>query len=155
MDFLSYFLVSIASFSGLLAGASLAFISPEEMKPGRKYFLVFIKVIFVVIAATLALFLGAEKLYISIAFVFVCAAFIIRIPQKFIYPMLGVFFYASSKDAALLPLVASLIFLLGLPKGTIFAAEHFGVRKKRILQKIVIVHSMFFIIALPLYFSNL
>ena len=155
MDFLNYLLVSIAAFSGLWIGAILSFISPEEMKPGKKYFMWMIKILFMVLVLLIAIFLGGEKFLVSLVFILFCTAFIIYVRQKFIYPVLGLLFYFSAKDAVLFPIAASLIFIIGLPKGSIFAFEHKGVKKDRILKKMFFCHALFLIIALPLYFSNL
>lgn len=147
--------MSLTAFSGLWFGAMLAFISPEEMKPGRKYFELAIKLVFIAIAVLLAVFLGKENILLSAIFVLFCIAFVLYPPKRYIYPLLGIFFYISARDAALFPLTAGLIFVLGLPKGSLFAHEHNGMRKMRIIRKILICHCFFFILALPLFFSNL
>lgn len=155
MDFLNYLLVSIAAFSGLWAGALLAFIAPEEMKAGKKYFNAMIKIVFILIPIVIALFLGKEKLLFSVIFVLLSAMFMIYAPKGYIYPLLGVFFYIAGRDDNLFPIIATTIFILGMPKGSIFAYEHHGMKKARILRKIMIMHSLFFVIALPLFFSDL
>lgn len=159
MEFLNYLLVSIAAFSGLWFGAALAFIAPEEMKAGERYFRMMAKALFLIVAVLIALTLKEKPVYIPLTFMVFCIIFGIFCPEKFIrqytFPLIGIFFYVSSKDASLFPIVAALIFLLSLPKGSVFAKEHTGMRKMRILRKILISHVFFFIFALPLYFSNL
>ena len=155
MDFLNYLLVSIAAFSGLWAGAALAFIAPEEMKAGKRHFNAMIKIIFIFMPIFIALFLGKENVFFSVIFVLLSTLFIIYAPKGYIYPLLGVFFYVASKNVILFPIIAASIFILGMPKGSIFAHEHHGMKKARILRKILIMHLLFFVIALPFYFSNL
>lgn len=155
MNFLNYLLVSLAAFSGLWVGVVLSFISPEEMKPGKRYFKLIVKIVFIIIPILIAVLFGKEKILLSLLLVLVSLAFIMYAPEKYIYPMLGIFLYISSKEAVLFLTIGVAIFILGLPKGSLFAYEHKGMKKNRILRKIIICHIFFFILALPLYFSNL
>lgn len=152
MEFLNYALASLAAFSGLWAGAILAFISPEEMKPGKRYFRIMSKAIFILMVLAMAFFFGMEKVFFSIIFVLLSALFMIFAHEMYIYPLLGVFFYIASKDPVYFPIIAGMIFVLGLPRGSLFAYEHRGMKKHRILRKILICNIFFFVIALPLFF---
>ncbi|PIN87124.1 hypothetical protein COV19_01360 [Candidatus Woesearchaeota archaeon CG10_big_fil_rev_8_21_14_0_10_44_13] len=155
MEFLNYAAVSIIAFSGLFCGAMLAFVSPEEMKPGRRHFEAMIKTVFIAIPSLMVFFLGRDNLLLSAVFILLCIAFVFYSNKRFIYPLLGIFFYISARDAGLFPIIAGLIFILGLAKGTIFAHEHEGMKKTRILRKILICHAFFLLISLPLFFSDL
>lgn len=143
------------SFSGLWFGALLAFISPEEMKPGMKYFEAMINIIFVIVVLLSAYLLRDESLFIPLLLIAMCLFFLFFSQQRYIFPMLGLFFYISSMDSRIFLLTASAIFLLGLPKGSIFAHEHKGMKRARIIRRVFILHCFFFVTALPLYFSNL
>jgi len=154
MEFINYAIVSLASFSGLFVGALLSFISPEEMKPGKKYFEIMIKVLFIILAGSIILFLG-DHMILSIVTIAVSVWFIMKIPKKYIYPVLAVLFYMSSKDITLFPIAASAIFLIGLPKGTLYSCEQKKASKFDIIKNLLIDHLLFLVIALPLYFSNL
>lgn len=151
MEFLNYALASLVAFSGLWAGAILAFISPEEMKPGKRYFRIMAKAVFILIVLAMALFFGTEKAFFSIIFILLSILFVIYAHERYIYPLLGVFFYIASKDPVYFPVIAGMIFILGLPRGSLFAYEHTGMKKYRIMRKILICN-FFFVIALPLFF---
>mgnify|MGYP005669891977 CR=1 FL=1 len=107
------------------------------------------------IIVSFGFFYGKESMAAALLFVIAGAAFILVANIRFVYPILGVLFYGSNIDPALFQITAVLIFLTGLPVGSLFAAEHKGMRKMRILRKITILNSLFFAFALPLYFLNL
>ncbi|MFO8016029.1 MAG: hypothetical protein R6U32_02915 [Candidatus Woesearchaeota archaeon] len=170
--FVNYLLVCIAAFSGLWAGALLAFISPEEMKAGRKYFELLVRALFVLASVPSALYFSRDGYILPSLLVALCILFMfcpwhdgkhIYRRYRFAYLLLGFFFYipylssaylssgGSAISPALFPAAASLIFITGLPEGSLFAYEHEGMKRTRILRKIFICHSAFFI-NIPLYF---
>src|SRR3989338_1294893 len=56
MQIINYFLASIISYLGIALGMTLAYIAPEEQKPGKKYFAILKYVFFISILAFLLSF---------------------------------------------------------------------------------------------------
>lgn len=110
----------LISLTGLLFGYILTYIAPEELKPGKKYFIWMKRVIFVVIVALVAYQLLSQWLW-GISFLIIgILLFVINLKKYnlfleifnyllFIIP----YFFIDEKL-----ILASLIFLYGLPAGT-------------------------------------
>lgn len=125
----------LLSFLGLLGGIILALIAPEELKPGRKYFYLLKRILFLVILIIVAYFLFSKNN--------VMAGII------FTLLMITIFLIALKKDSLWLELIfylliiiiyfqyeyfqtalASLLFCYGMPLGTILKLK-FHENKKR------------------------
>ncbi|MBI2655492.1 hypothetical protein HYX06_03655 [Candidatus Woesearchaeota archaeon] len=126
MQFLNYFLASIISYLGLLAGILLVKIAPEEQEPLRKYFEWLRKSILLMIFLFLIFYYSNSLAYIAALMVYF--AFIIFIEYRFgsllkksiiIYTALGMIFYLSSKNPNLFAIGSSLIFLHGMPAASL------------------------------------
>ena len=146
MEFLQV-LAPIIAFLGFPLGLFLSFVSPEEMKPGKKYFeliqnllLVFI-LFFVFDYYTLPLIIS-----IILTVTVFLGVFYWQNKHKsiIIYLILAVLLYLSSKDTSLFALETSLIFMYGIPAGSLLKS-----RKKDVL-KIVAKHSTFIVLAISL-----
>ena len=141
------FLAPIISFLGFPFGLFLSFVSPEEMNPGKKYFkllqnLLLVLILFFIfnyyslpliasILITITVFLGVfcwQNKYKSII----------------LYLILAVLLYLSSKNPLLFALESSLIFMYGVPAGSLIKY-----RKKDFL-KIVAKHSIFILLTILL-----
>jgi hypothetical protein len=144
---INYLLVPIIAFLGFPIGLFLSFVSPEEMKSGKKYFeliqhLLLVFILFFIfdyysfqliisIIITITVFLGVfywHNDYKSIIF----------------YLILAVLLYFSSKNLSLFALESSLIFMYGVPTGSLIKC-----RKKDSLN-IVAKHSIFILLAILL-----
>jgi len=118
---MSWLIYLIAS-SGFLLGIILALISPEELKPGKKYFMIakFI-LLFLVILFSLGLFIYSHKYWLLLIPLFYLILYLFLI-RKFIgedlfnYPFFLVLLFMLNLDLVL----ATLIFLYGLIAGTVF-----------------------------------
>lgn len=152
MGFLTYLLVSIGAFLGLFAGAALAFIAPEELDIGRKYFRYMRQIFFSIIIFSFGYFYGKQSIMTALLFVTLGLLFVFFANKRFFYPALGVLFYGSNIDALLFQVTSVCIFLIGLPVGTMFAEEHQKMERSEILKKLLWYYCIFFVIALPLYF---
>ena len=138
-------LAPIIAFLGLPFGLFLSFLSPEEMKPGKRYFeliqnLLLVFILFFIfdyyllplmisIIITITVFLGVfywKNKYKSII----------------IYLILAVFLYLSYKDPTLFALESSLIFMYGFPTGSLIKC------KKKDSLKIVAKHSIFILLTM-------
>lgn len=114
----STILASMIAFSGLFFGHLLQYIAPEEIKPGKRYFISLQYILIAVLCITLlyevSLHLNAGTI---IAF-FIGMASVLMMKLRYLY--LGAAVFASSVILSkFFVLVASLVFLYGLPVGTL------------------------------------
>ena len=130
MQFLNYFLTSIISYLGLLAGILLVKIAPEEQKPLRRYFEWLRKLILLLIFLFLIFYYSNSPAYIAALLIYL--VFLIFIEYKsgnllgksiIIYTALGIIFYLSSKNPNLFVIESSLIFLHGMPAASIMFSK--------------------------------
>ena len=130
MQFLNYFLISIISYLGLLAGILLVKIAPEEQKPLRRYFEWLRKLILLLIFLFLIFYYSNSPAYIVALLIYL--VFIIFVEYKLsslsrksiiIYTALGIIFYLSSKNPNLFVIESSLIFLHGMPAASIMFSK--------------------------------
>jgi len=151
MNLINYTLTLIVSFLGLILGIILAYIAKEELKPGKKYFILLQKVILTSIVAFLFFYWSNKNIFLFIICLF--ASFILiyffieKIKTHHIYKVLGLIFYFSSKDIEIFKIQAFLIFLYGLPTGSLLTKV-----TKRNYFRVILNHTYFIIIALLSFF---
>jgi hypothetical protein len=130
MELITYFAVAAAAYIGLAAGILLAYANIDELKPGRKYFFMLKKIFFAsVIAVCVCSMAKLSILYSGLLAILVLAALLIEMPLPFSYIVLGAAFYISSAGTAFFS-ASSLIFLFGIPSGTIAKSKKDGKIKK-------------------------
>jgi len=120
----NYLLVFLMALSGYLLGIGLAYIAPEELKPGRKYLKWLEKGMFVLSFLPVVYFFGLSWwvfLPIVLALVLVMIDFKYRIYLSMIAFLIW-FFLIRSSDLIVV-LEASAIFLYGLPAGSLLIAS--------------------------------
>ncbi len=117
MEFLNYSLVVIICFIGIYAGFLLGIIAKDELKAGKKYFLLFQKILFaVVIMSTIIV---VNKIYLTIALLFILSYFLVYSRDIFIYLVFGVLLFLNSRYGNLFLMQSGLIFLYGLAAGSL------------------------------------
>lgn len=107
--------LAIVAILGLAVGALLAYISPEELKKGEKYFCFLRKLILTAIIVTFALNSAGKWQYILVGLVI---GFFLR----FNYLYLGLAMAVSTGSTLLA--VATLTFIYGIPTGTLLMHKH-------------------------------
>lgn len=123
MNLLNYSLTALISYSGLFIGFILALIAKEELKAGKKYFIQLQKIILLLIFIFLIIFIKLN--YTLFLLIFIIIIGLKKYGKKdfnelvYIYIILGIIFYLSSKNSNLLAIESSLIFLYGLPTGSL------------------------------------
>lgn len=156
MEFLSYLLTAVIAYLGVMGGYALALISPEELKPGKKYFEALHMICFILVMLLLMYFRsptwGAISLMAVGVFIKVGRG---RAAQKIAYGILGAMFAVMAQVPILFKITASLIFIFSLASGTLCVMRH--KEKSRVWQLFYILGSnaLFFLTALPLYFLDL
>jgi hypothetical protein len=130
MNPLNYFLIGLIVYSGLLVGAVLSFMAKEELKSGRKYFILVHNIIVAFILYFFLEFLNIN-VYLILLLPLVLVVFLFRYSEIYskswvIYIILGLIFYLSSKDDSSLLIISSLIFFYGF----LVSALHINTKNK-------------------------
>jgi len=151
MDLINYSLTALISFFGLGVGIALAFIAPEEMKDGKKYFIhlqnVLLTLMFFAVLAFDNISIFLISLFSVIFFIFVYYLNRDSSIRYLDYAALGVLFFFSSSNLSLFLLNSALIFLYGMPSGSL----QIKVKKRNILE-VILKNISFLAIALSLFF---
>jgi hypothetical protein len=121
MEILNYLLALIGSFSGLFVGMGLGYIAKEELKYGKKYFL-WMQNIVLILAAIFVLYSFHLHiiLFILIGLLATLAVIYFRPCIVIGYLILAVLFCLSIGNTNLFILTSSMVFLYGLPTGSLF-----------------------------------
>jgi len=154
MDFINYSLTNIIVFFGLIIGIILAYIAKEELKDGKKYFILLQNILLAIIFF-FCLFFYKTNLILTIAIslaVFFSLYFYLNTEKRqriryIDYGLLGIFFYYASKNLNLFLLQSALIFIYGFPTGSLLI----NIKKKNFLE-IILKNISFIIISLVLFF---
>lgn len=120
MEILNYVLIAVVVSIGLISGKVLAWIAKEEIRSGKKYFIILQKALFCG-AIILLMFLNKTNvhyIWIGALVIFVYLYYYKKISPEIVYAVLGLVFYLSVKTEYFL-IASSLIFLYGLPSGTL------------------------------------
>lgn len=122
MQPLNIILSAIICILGIVFGVLLGIIAKEELKDGRKWFLLMQGVIFVFILFFIFKFYMLNIIYIILISVFVLLVmfFVTDIRREIIvYSICAIVFYLSIQNTNLFLIESSLIFLYGLPTGSL------------------------------------
>lgn len=145
---LSYLALLLIVFLGVFIGLLISYMAKEELKPGAKYFNILKHAVFL---AILVVFFVKNP---SIMFVLVIAAIIIAFSfskhwETLYYYALGIIFFLSWKYNGF-SLLAPLMFLYGLPLGSLYLFHHIKEKKKKIILGLLRQYVGFFIVGLIL-----
>lgn len=124
MALLNYFLAFIFSILGLFAGMLLGYIAKEELNPGKKY-LVLMQNVILIIAAILVLYSFQLNIFLFIFIgLIITLIFIYARPKTIIgYIILIFLVLLIFEKTNLFLLTTSLLFLYGLPSGSLILAK--------------------------------
>lgn len=150
-SFFTYAVFAIIAFLGLIGGVIASYSNKKELLPGKKYFVLTQKILFIaIIIATVVLL----DLNIFLSFAFILAAFLfcfylsLAKHSYYIYVLFGFLFFISMRNDKLFLLNCALIFLLGIPAGTLLKMKN-----KNIAMEII--KHLGFFICLLLFFIPL
>lgn len=113
----------IFALSGILLGLLLAYIAPEELKQGQKYFRILEKILFFGLVLTSLFFLWQESLILTISLLFIgVILFIVKLKFKTVFLEIPVYIlfavpYFLYNIPTFRLLIATLLFLYGFPLG--------------------------------------
>lgn len=126
MSLLSQISMLLFSLTGILFGLALYLIAPEELKEGKKYFLIAKRAVFIAIFFLINYYLLLGGLYpVMVLFVILAVAlFVIEIKtRKLVYEIINytifIFLFFLNSEPTFRLLLASSIFIYGLPTGTL------------------------------------
>ncbi len=121
-------LLVLISFLGLIVGITLALIAPEELKDGRKYF-VWVKFVLLLLIIGISVFFSMNY-YLAIPIIIAAGLFFYKREYMFLPA-----FAAFVKDANGLFILYSLLFLYGLPVGSLTKEKTFWATAKKLLMR--------------------
>jgi len=147
MNLLNYSLTAVISYLGLFVGFILALMAKEEMKDGRKYFLFLQKVILLLVFVFLLVFIDLNYILVLLMLAFI-VVYLLKRKNKlvYIYILLGVIFHLSSKMLNLFVIESSLIFLYGIPTGSLLMKKD---KKETLIG--ILKNVWFFLVAMVLF----
>ena len=152
MNLLNYSLTAAISYIGLFVGFILAMIAEEEIKPGKKYLIYLQKIILLLIFIFLVTYINLNYTLAILILAFIIIHIIKKSYKKefneipYTYIILAIIFYLSSKNPNLFVIESSLIFLYGLPAGSLLTKKS----KKESIANILI-NIPFVLIAIILF----
>lgn len=169
-DILTYIIILFISFFGIIAGAILALIAPEELEGGKKYW-DFLQYILIFLTIIVVYYYSSQFVKVKyLIVIFNILNLTILTGLKFInreYPAFSfLLFFAFLTNKNFLFLIASLIFFYGMIKGTLGSTaflipklnKYRKINYKKIKIKNIVIHLLkenilfiiFGIILLPL-----
>ena len=122
MNTLTYVLIAVLNFSGLLFGIILAYLAKEEIAFGKKYFMIFQEGIMICVVFIAMLSVNIPTLFsamIAAAFFFLVYAYSIFRMSLISYSILGLLLFLSSFQQDYLLINSCLIFIFGLAQAAI------------------------------------
>lgn len=128
MSLIKMVLEQIVSLSGILSGFVLFYLSKEEINAGTKYLLFGKRSIFFLTFGVLIYFLFNQLLFLILVVVAGITLFLLELKlNRWWLDLLILFFFLCSSFLIITPgqqlLLSSLVFLFGLPVGTMWASK--------------------------------
>ncbi len=150
MDFLNYFLISLVVYLGLLIGIILSFMAKEELKDGRKYFILLHNIILAFVLFFILEFFNVNvflALFLPLILIIVLFYFNEIYKKSYVvYVLFGIVFYFSSKNINLLLIISSLILFYGF----LISSLQINFKKKNYFQ--ILLKNLLFFVCLALFF---
>ncbi len=149
---ITYLVTLLFTFSGVYVGALLAFIAPEELKPGKQYFKALMNTLMVFMALILLYSYGAN-LFVLILLGVVASVSLYFTSEttpinQLAYFLMGVAYFFAAKNMDLFIIIASLIFIYGLPLGSTYVGRRLKRSRKMVLTDILLNFGFFVIVAM-------
>jgi hypothetical protein len=126
MSLFSQLVVLVISLAGILCGIALTYIAPEELSPGRKYFILGKWLLWAIFIISSTIFFYQEGEYISLIILVLAFILIYLSEISFIHRYRYIFmmeYLVLIITLLLLParqsILATIIFIYGLPAGTL------------------------------------
>lgn len=124
MSLFSQMVILVLSLAGILCGIALSYIAPEELSPGKKYFLSLKWLLWIgfIILSGYLFYARMEYFYLVLMVIGFLFIYILELTSLASYTifleylmLIGIYFLLSGQEL----LLGSIIFLYGLPTGTL------------------------------------
>lgn len=117
---MNHILISIIALLGLVCGILLTYSNKEELKPGKKYFLIAKKILAVIIAIISITYLPETAIIATVALILVFTLFVKhRFGFIVTYVLFVLLLFFSHNVEKVFVTNAAIIFLFGIPTGTL------------------------------------
>lgn len=127
-EIMSFVLALLVSYGGLYVGVLLGINSPEELKPGKKYFTFAKHVLFVLFLAAIIYLLRNQWLsLVLLGVTYLCFKALHKrweLSLLEFYIVAGVFALMVSKSEGAVFLISCIVFMYGLPAGALLVEPH-------------------------------
>ena len=149
---LTYICTLVFSFLGVYVGALLAYIAPDELKPGRMYFRALMNAILVLIPLFI-LYAYNANIFVLILLGAVASVFLYFTSEtspvnQIAYFAMGIAFFFGTRTVDLFIIVSALIFLYGLPLGSLYVSRRLKKSRKTVFTDMLLNFGLFVILAL-------
>lgn len=147
MESLIYFSVLLICFLGILIGVLISYFAREELKDGKKYFILSKNALFALTIFFLIYFLNIELVFnLFISLTLAAILFKFKIKESIVYVLMGLIFYFSSLNEVLFKINASLIFLYGIFAGSLFMEKNIKLSKMGLIKNLFVNYVWFFVL---------
>ena len=142
---LRFFLASLITGSGIIIGGVLSIVAKDELRPGKRYFILLKNVLFFsVMLATSLYYVRINPLVSMIPLVFLGLLFMKKFRLNLAYISFAIACILAYSNSSLFMFVSSLIFFAGFPIGTV--AAHELIRKEIFVERMILVPYFIFVL---------
>jgi len=149
MSFLIYLISAVIAFSGVIAGAILAFNTKEEMPTAKKYFPLLQKILLIAMVAVLLNYFNISVVIKVIIYALVIFAVSKKQMLNF-YPVIAVLFFSLGQSSQSLFLISTLVFIYGFPTGSLYVIRNKKMKWLELVRKVSVKHGIFLLAAILL-----
>jgi hypothetical protein len=144
MEPISYFLTACVSFAGLVTGFALERMASEELESIKAYLFLAKRIVLALIFSLVCYLALASVAAGVVGFIlFFAGAIFIARHDRLVFALLGAAFFAGSTSDKFFPVIGALIFLYGLPTGSLLSYRMMKRGTKRKLRRIVVCGAIF------------
>ncbi|RJQ16997.1 hypothetical protein C4573_02960 [Candidatus Woesearchaeota archaeon] len=156
ITFLSYLLLGVMGFLGLLVGLILAKVAEEELNDGKKYFFWLQRIIFTAAVLVVIIFLKLYEFWGVLVALGVILVLFIYFRKKnadvFYYAICALLFYLSAFKTPLLEITTVLVFFLGYPTAALIYQKSKNKNLIYLAKKTAIKFSFFLVLIVLFWF---
>ncbi len=153
MEITTYILTSLIITLGLFMGLILAIISPEELKPGKKYFKLSKHITFYLIIFFSLIFLYKNKVHMMITLVILVFYFLeFKLKHQTTYLLLSVLFFLSTVGKYSFLIISSLLLIYTITISINLRIKHITKNNWKMVKLLITNYIWFFIGTIIIYF---
>ncbi|GEM_PF-1692757 len=123
---ISNFIIPLLSLAGLVVGIILSRLAQEELQAGKKYFTLLYRLIFVILSTLLAYYLSLTSVLVAVLAILLFLLLLITDylqPRPWLFLVQYIFFIVGYFLSGKKLLIAAILFLYGLPIGTLLGEK--------------------------------